>query len=194
MTRLLRYLTHTQVVIDPDVAIDRWPLNQTGRARLEAARSAGWLRTVTRILSSTETKAVQSADILAEALDMVPEAVPGLHENDRSATGFLPSEEFERTADTFFAAPDRSVRGWETARDAQSRMVKSARPLWEAQREGDLLLVGHGAVGSLLWCHLADLPISRDHDQRPGGGCVWTYDLDAGAPRHGWLPVEEMED
>ena len=42
-----------------------------------------------------------------------------LHENDRSATGYLPPNQFEAMADRFFAEPQASVLGWERAVDAQ---------------------------------------------------------------------------
>ena len=192
MTRLLRYLSHPQVVIDADVPVGRWPLNAEGHARLVAIGDRAWLGRVTRSVSSTETKAMESAAVLVEALGLTAEIRTEFHENDRSATGFLPPEEFERVADAFFAEPDLSVRGWETARAAQARIVRATEEVLAGHSTGDLLLVGHGAVGALLWCHLADRPISRSEDQRPGGGCVWTFDLDSGLPVHPWRPVEEI--
>ena len=53
---------------------------------------------------------------------------PGIGENDRSATGFLPREEFWATADLFFAHPTESIRGWERAIDAQARIVAADQP------------------------------------------------------------------
>lgn len=43
---------------------------------------------------------------------------PLLGENDRSATGYLPHEEFEAAANAFFEQPDASFCGWETAVEA----------------------------------------------------------------------------
>ncbi len=119
-------------------------------------------------------------------------------ENDRSATGFLPPEEFERVADSFFAQPETSVRGWERAIDAQARIVAEARIALAEHMQGDgphgdLLLVGHGGVGTLLYCHLAAVAISRQHDQPPiGGGCYFTAPLETLIPDHGWRPMEEL--
>jgi len=65
--------------------------------------------------------------------------VPGLRENDRSATGFLQKQEFEATADAFFAHPHESVRGWEAAVAAQARIVRAVEEiLSQAPNEGDL--------------------------------------------------------
>ena len=54
------------------------------------------------------------------------EVRPDIHENDRSAPGYLPREEFEAVADTFFADLDASVRGWETARSGRAPRFSSS--------------------------------------------------------------------
>ena len=53
-----------------------------------------------------------------------------MHENDRSATGFLEPSEFERVADEFFARPTVSIGGWERAIDAQKRIVGEVEAVW----------------------------------------------------------------
>jgi len=61
-----------------------------------------WVAEIGHIVSSTERKAVDTAELLAghRALSFAVRA--DLGENDRSATGYLPREEFEATADLFF--------------------------------------------------------------------------------------------
>jgi broad specificity phosphatase PhoE len=194
MTRIARYLTHPQVFIDPGKDIRRWSLNDVGRARVLAlARDPGVLARTTRMISSDETKALETAAPLAAALGLRLEVRPELHENDRSSTGFLPPEEFERVADRFFAEPSQSVRGWETAQDAQTRVVTATDPDLKAQGSGDLLFVGHGGVGTLLYCALSGQSIDRRFDQGSGGGGCWfAFDLDRRQVLHGWRQMEEL--
>jgi broad specificity phosphatase PhoE len=72
--------------------------------------------------------------------------VDDLGENDRSATGYLPKQEFEATADAFYARPQESVRGWERAADAQARIVRAVDQIVsQTPAEGDVAIVGHGA-------------------------------------------------
>lgn len=189
MTRLLHYLTHPQVRIDPDIPVPDWGLNETGAARVRKLAQTGDLGGIARIWSSAERKAIETAEPLAKAANVPLEIMERMHENDRSATGFLPPPEFEEMANAFFARPDESVRGWERAIDAQARIV-SATERAIADTEGSLLLTGHGGVGTLLYCHLAGLPIDRSHDQQ-GGGHFFTVDLETGRPRHGWRPMED---
>lgn len=117
------YLTHPQIRIDPDVPAPQWELSEVGRARTEVTGAKPWVRTLKRIIASDETKAIETAEILAKAAGVEPEIAENMGENDRSATGFLPPPEFEAAADQFFAHPEESFKGWERAVDAQARIV-----------------------------------------------------------------------
>lgn len=187
MPKLL-VITHPEVIVDPKVAITDWGLNDIGRARAAAFSASDTFAGVTHIWSSDERKARETAKILA-----VPQALPiqidaKLGENDRSATGFLPPDTFEAAADAFFAAPGVSFRGWETAADAQTRIQQAVTSTLQTHRGGDLAIVTHGAVGTLLWCGLSDRPIDRRYDQ-PSQGHYWQADLQTLTPETGWLAI-----
>lgn len=190
------YVSHPQVRIDPEVPVPHWGLSDFGRSRVAAARKAAWCANVRSIISSFEVKAMETAAMFGEHLGVVVRAVPDMHENDRSATGFVPPAEFELLADAFFGDPKTSVRGWERAVDAQRRMIVAFEAaLAEAtDAEHDVLIVGHGGVGTLLYCHLSRLEISRSHDQGPGGGGnVIRIDRATRKVLHGWERLEELD-
>lgn len=182
------YLTHPQVRIDPNLPVPRWGLSSEGRARVARLCEADWIERFGRVVSSEETKAVEAAAMLGATLGLSVEVLPDLHENDRSATGYLPREEFEAVADAFFADPDTSVRGWETARAAQARVLAAVRGA--IAPGAPALFVGHGAVGTLLKCALARRPISRSEDQPDGGGNHLGFTLEPAALLHDWRPME----
>jgi broad specificity phosphatase PhoE len=193
---LLRYVSHPQVRVSADVPVPRWGLSDVGRRRVEAMCRQPWLATVERLISSDETKALETSAIIAARTGLSIEVRPDLHENDRTSTGFVPPERFEQLADGFFARPDESIEGWETARDAQRRVVDATTDL-VAGVAGDVVVTGHGGVGTLLLCHLLGEPVSRDHDQTgrntaPGGGNAWIYDTDERRVLHGWRPIEHL--
>ena len=99
------FVTHPEVAVDPEVPVPQWGLSSRGRERMaEFARSPDVAR-LAAIWSSAETKAVEAAAILADPLGLSPGVEEDLHENDRSATGFLPPLEFEQVANAFFASP-----------------------------------------------------------------------------------------
>ncbi len=190
--RVLRYVTHAEVEVDPAVAVERWDLSAIGRARVRTMLTQPWVPDVGRIVSSDETKAITTAGILAEHLGLDVEVRPGSGENDRSATGFLPPEEFEATADRFFSSPAESVRGWERAIDAQHRISDALDDLLAEPMHDSTVVVGHGGVGTLWWCLLAGVPISRRHDQ-PGQGHYFTVDVDRRLVLEGWHPIDDLE-
>jgi broad specificity phosphatase PhoE len=190
---LLRYLTHPQVQIDPLVPVPKWGLSEVGRKRVAGLVTSGVLASTRTVVSSAERKAIETAEPIAAALGVTLVVREAMHENDRSATGYLPPSEFETMANAFFANPDLSIRGWERAAGAQARIVRETQAVLSSAPEGDVLLVGHGGVGTLLYCHLAGLRIDRRHDQPAGGGNLFAVERVTGKVRHGWRPMEEPD-
>jgi broad specificity phosphatase PhoE len=189
---IVYYLSHPEVDIAPAVPVPAWGLSLLGRERVLAVREAPWLRACGRIVTSAERKAVETADLIAAASGAQVEVRPGMHENDRSATGFLPPAEFEAVADRFFAAPEASVRGWERAVDAQQRIVSEFDAVLAGHDHAtSLLVVGHGGVGTLLYCRLAGQPIDRRFDQSRAGS-VFAVELARRRPLLGWTPMEAL--
>ena len=191
------YVTHPQVMMDANVPVPLWGLSAQGRARAEAFAARGIVPKGAVIFSSREAKAMELADILAEAAGTMVLSDHLMGENDRSATGFLPPELFEATADRFFAEPETSVDGWERASDAQARIVATVRTALGCVPDATPpVFCGHGAVGTLLKCHVAGRPISRSQDQRqeanPGGGNCFVFDLAAGQLLCEWTPMEDF--
>lgn len=186
------YLSHPEVQIDPDVPVPEWGLSPVGAARTAALAArlgdlAGW-----RIVSSAEQKAIETGTPLA-ALTGAPLIIrPDMHENDRSATGYQPREAFEALADAFFADPEVSVQGWETAQAAQSRIVSEVRAVIAQYPETPLIFTGHGGVGTLLFCDLAGHAISRQWDQN-GGGHWFGFSTDMTSTGQGWAAMETLK-
>ncbi len=188
----LIYLSHPEVRIDPAVPVPDWSLSARGIARATAlARRWQVVRhgRGARLLSSPERKAQETAGILAHHWGVTAQVLEGSGEVNRSATGHVPPARHEALAEALFARPEESAGGWETALAAQQRIVAAVAGL-----EGEVILVGHGGVGTLLYCHLAGLAISRGLDQ-PGQGHGWCWSADGvadAAAGHGWRRYEAL--
>jgi broad specificity phosphatase PhoE len=190
----LFFITHPDVRIDAMMPVPDWPLNERGRARMRAMAAHPLVRGVRSIFASSERKAREGAQILAEGLGIHGySVVDRLGENDRSATGYLPKEEFEATAAAFFAQPQTSVRGWEPAADAQARIICAVEQVVsQAPDIGNIAIVGHGGTGTLLYCHLAGLLIDRRHEQPSTNGGNW-FAFDRGSRKllhAGWRSID----
>lgn len=196
MMRRCLYLSHPQVTIDPDVPVPQWSLSPQGLARAQAFAARRMIARATPIFSSTETKARQLAAEIAKVSRSPIISHDDFNENDRSATGYLPPDAFEQHADAFFAQPETSSAGWETAKAAQERILSAVRNALK-QVPGDqlVLFIGHGAVGTLLKCYLGRRVVSRSQDQigaLAGGGNGFAFDFEGRRLLGDWTPMETL--
>lgn len=194
-------ITHPDVIKDPAISVPRWPLSARGRARMTAMLARPWVHGLTAVYCSDEQKALDGAAILAGHLGLTPIVMAALGEVDRSSTGFLPEAEHAVAARLLFERPDESIRGWETARQAQARFMAAIEAILAGRgateqgsrgvQEGDIAIVAHGAVGTLYLCHLKGVPISLSEAQ-PGrdGGHYYCFDAATKTLRHGWVRIE----
>src|SRR5690348_251212 len=138
----LFFITHPDVVIDPTIPITDWPLSERGQARMLALVARPWIRQVHHVFASSERKARDAAQMLTDGLGLdFYRVIVDFGENDRSATGFLPKEEFEATADAFFGHPQQSIWGWEPAAHAQARIVRAIEQIVLQVPEGEDIAV-----------------------------------------------------
>ncbi|HWU18598.1 MAG TPA: histidine phosphatase family protein [Devosia sp.] len=194
---LALYLTHPQVAMDPDVPVPLWGLSEEGKRRAQAFAARGVVPRGAAIFSSSETKAVELAEIIAAVTEGPIVSDHRMGENDRSATGFLPPELFEATADRFFAEPETSVDGWERAIDAQARIVSAVETAMAGVSSDTVVIFcGHGAVGSLLKCHVGRRTIDRAEDQGrtggTGGGNGFVFDFANRRLHSEWTRIEDI--
>ncbi len=85
-----------------------------------------------------------------------------------------------------------SIQGWGRAIDAQLRIVREVEHVLARNRAGDVLFVGHGAVGTLLFCHYSGFAIDRAYDQPAGGGQYFAFVKDGRRVLHSWRRMEYL--
>jgi broad specificity phosphatase PhoE len=190
---LLIFVTHPEVVIDPQAPVPEWPLNEIGRARMERFAETLAGKTVSAVYASTERKARDGAEIVAKRLGLPSRTDEYLSQHDRSATGYIAPPEFWEVVGEFFANPTKSIRGWERAIDAQARIVNAVRRV--AQQEpspGDMVIVSHGGVGALLMDHLLRVEIGKgSRPSHPGGGCYLVIERDPLKLKSDWRVIDD---
>lgn len=190
----MRYITHPNVDIDPHTPVTSWSLSPLGRHRAQTMLDQSWIQSIRHVISSSETKAMETAGLLAARLGLTVDVRPQSAEIDRSATGYVEQHRHEFLADRFFTEPQVSADGWERAVDAQRRIVDAVKDVLGEPNDpaGDVAIVGHGAVGTLLMCHLDGRTIGRVHDQ-PGQGHFWSYDRSTNRLLHGWRRIDGLQ-
>ncbi len=171
MARVIYFISHPDVEINPAVPVTEWGLSEKGRHRFEQLLHKSWVQSVSAIYCSDEQKAIDGARMFSVFTGLEYQTVADLGENDRTATGYLPGPEFEATADQFFSKPEASVRGWETAAAAQRRIVEAVTQIdISLNHTSSIAIISHGAVGTLLYCYLNHKKIDRRWDQPGAGG------------------------
>jgi broad specificity phosphatase PhoE len=147
--RKLILVKHAAPEVIPGLPPEQWTLSEKGRVACVplADRLAG--HELTRIVSSEEPKAAETARLVAERLNVPWRTAPGLHEHDRSNVPHMRSGEFISMMELFFRRPDELVLGRETANQAKQRFKVAMQRVIE-QDAGSIAIVSHGTVIALL--------------------------------------------
>ena len=145
---------HSMPEIERDKPASAWKLGEVGRRRSEllAARLSEFSPEV--IWSSSEPKALETAQIVADEFSVPVEIADGLEEHHRDNVPFLSKEVFEEAVERFFRCPDRLVLGTETAEQASNRFVAAIDKVIDAG-QADSIVVTHGTVMTLYAASLA---------------------------------------
>jgi broad specificity phosphatase PhoE len=149
--RKLILVKHSLPEIVSDLPANQWRLSDTGRLRCKrlAERLATYNPDV--IVASLEPKAAETGRIVASRLGKPFETAENLHEHDRSNVRlFDTKEQFEARVASFFENPQRLVFGRETADDAHRRFAEAVAGVIGKYPSGNLAVVTHGTVMTLL--------------------------------------------
>jgi broad specificity phosphatase PhoE len=151
--RRLVLVRHSVPEIRRDVSSRDWRLSAEGLTRARAF-SRQLQPIATRVFTSAEPKATETARALAECWGVPVEEVPGLHEHERPQAQLLSREAFEQKIRDLFARPGELVFGAETAEQARRRFTMAVMRL-VARAADDVVVVTHGTVMALFVAEVA---------------------------------------
>lgn len=148
---------HSQPEIIPEVTAHEWRLSAEGRRRTIplAARLAAYYPS--KIFSSPEPKAYETAAAVGSRLGLPVQVNPRLHEHRRNSVAYLDAAGFQQSMRNFFDHPEERVFGEETAAEARARFSGAVRRLMVQYPRQTIVVVSHGTVISLFsadCCHL----------------------------------------
>lgn len=123
---------------------EEWRLSEEGRARCGPLVDRLAPYEPRMLLSSTEPKALETAQLIAPALGLEVELSDGLRETERRTVPWLERNELEQGIRGLFERPDEVVYGEECANAALARFEAAVEGLPEPA-----VVVTHGTVMSL---------------------------------------------
>jgi broad specificity phosphatase PhoE len=126
-------------------------LTETGRQRCQQAAAELAAYQLSRIVTSTELKAIETGELIGQSLGIPVTQFDGLQEQLRETAGYQPTPaDFEAAIIRLFEQPDTLVYGEETANQALQRFTQACESVIAGQPTGDIALVSHGTVISLF--------------------------------------------
>ena len=141
---------HAMPEIIPTLPAREWQLSDAGQLSclMLAERLSEHRPDV--VITSTEPKAIQTGQIVADKLGIMCEIGDNLHEHERHNESFSNRENFETTIAEFFSHPDQLVYGLESADAAYSRFSQAVENITEKHSGQNIVIVAHGTVITLL--------------------------------------------
>jgi broad specificity phosphatase PhoE len=150
MSRLVLVKHSLPTVID-SVPAASWRLSPAGAARCVALAERLRVFDARAIASSIEPKAVETATLVGQELDLPVDIVEGLQEHDRHETKLLGDAEYAAAIASLFASPRELVFGRETGAAALVRFDGAVMGRLAAlPAADDVIVVSHGTVISLF--------------------------------------------
>ncbi len=153
---------HSQPEIDPAVTARLWQLSEEGRCRCRGLAARLSVLDPAVIVTSTESKAIETGRIVAQELGVPLETAADLHEHDRRGAPFLQEKgAFEAQVVRLIERPGELVFGNETADEAHRRFAAAVDEVLRRHRQGNLAVVSHGTVMTLFVARAAGIdPVS----------------------------------
>jgi broad specificity phosphatase PhoE len=141
---------HATPQVSPDVPSNRWVLSGERDRQCEWLADALAAQGATRLYSSIEPKALETASYVARQLRLALHPRFNLHENDRTGLGLVNEDVLRSKIREFFQQTDRCVIGRETANSARRRFTTSVAGILAEDHGRPLAIVTHGTVLSLF--------------------------------------------
>lgn len=147
--RTLILIKHALPDIDSTQPAAAWQLGETGQAQAQALIGPLSVYGLQRIITSTESKATATGQIIADGLQIPRITADDLHEHERANERYMDKATFEMKVKQFFSDQDVLHFGTETARAAHARFKAAVDQVLAEYTDPALAIVAHGTVISL---------------------------------------------
>lgn len=148
--RKLILIRHSESDPLPALPPVQWTLSPAGRRRCRPLAARLREHDPAVVLSSSERKAIETAQLVGSLLERPYEQVIGLGEHDRSGEPYHDRETFLQLVEALLTCPEEEVFGQETGAEALARFETAVATIVETYAIGNIAAVTHGTVLSLF--------------------------------------------
>ena len=184
MTKLI-YITHPSVEIDKNKLPHEWGLSEKGFDQVKLLMEQTFWPEVDVIYSSIEPKAMQVAKMASEKYGIPWFQEKDLGEADRTATPFLPLEEYMAAIQQAYTSPDENIKGWESHHQMMKRNSVILEKIKIENQGKTIVIVGHGGAGTTVKCYIKGIEPQFSEDPKQTG-CIFIADIDTNKIIQDW--------
>ena len=156
---LITFIRHSKVVFDPLIPIKNWRLTAEGIVLVKDLLKLQAIKNIDVIYSSLETKALETASIIAKGNGLLIKTDSKLDEVTSFSNKLFP--DFDKYAKDYW---DEKVERWnngETKREALDRFNKVIKEIVETEeknKHSNVGIVTHGAILTLFTSQFYNTP------------------------------------
>ena len=149
--RKIIFVRHSIPKLEADVPPDKWKLTDEGRALCYPLAVQLERQNPDIIITSEESKAKETGEIVAGILGLPCQTAKDLHEQVREPGKIISKKEFIKRIEALFSNPSEEVLGLETAWEALDRFSEAVNEVMETHAGLIPVIVTHGTVMSLYY-------------------------------------------
>lgn len=144
-------IRHSKTEPTADIPIPQWGLTEEGQERTKKLAENPEIKQIEVMYSSLQTKALETALILAK-----PNAIPiktddRLTESTSITNKFFGPDEYEENAQNYFTGKVKSLAGGETIKQVLERLNKAIDEICTSEKDKETIgIVSHGGALSLF--------------------------------------------
>jgi broad specificity phosphatase PhoE len=149
-------LRHAEPKIDRRKAARNWNLTKAGILNSTDLAKSHVFSKIEEILHSSENKAKQTADCIANEIGVDTHELDEFDELKRNHRGFLSKEEYTARVRDILVNWEQSVLDWESGENALSRVIDGIRRTNIMFHNKNILVISHGLVLTLYFSFLTN--------------------------------------
>ncbi len=150
----LIFLKHSKTIIDQNIPVSEWELSPDGFKKLKDRLTNSDFKNIEIIISSSEKKAIKTAEIFANYFDLEIIVYDNFRELNRDKGNFGTSETYLENVKDTITFRSQSFNNWETADNALRRFNNGMKKINENYQKKKILIVSHGIIINLYFAYL----------------------------------------